>query len=109
MHVLIAIAIGGRRVGKALRTNVDRFRVAFGVILAVSAFALIFNVDTKLQKWFPNYTDPLQRHTEASGSGRDAFQRGKNVTKRQPAAATQAGSKLPDYGPAPDFAGIDSG
>ena len=105
--VLIAIALGGRRVGKALRTNVDRFRVAFGVILAVSAFALIFNVDTKLQKWFPNYTDPLQRHTEASGSGRDAFQRGTNVTKRQPAAATQAGSKLPDYGPAPDFAGID--
>ena len=29
------------------------------------------------------------------------------MTKRQPAAATQAGSKLPDYGPAPDFAGID--
>ena len=38
--VLLAIALGGRRVGKALRTNVDRFRVAFGVILAVSAFAL---------------------------------------------------------------------
>jgi cytochrome c biogenesis protein CcdA/thiol-disulfide isomerase/thioredoxin len=108
--VLIAIALGGRRAGAALRTGVDRFRVAFGVILAASAVALIFNLDTKLQRWLPNYTDNLQRATEASGSGRSAFQRGTNVAAREPTttkAAGAAASSLPDYGPAPDFAGID--
>ncbi|HEY7692759.1 MAG TPA: redoxin domain-containing protein [Gaiellaceae bacterium] len=106
--VLLAIAIGGRRAAGALRVGVQRFRVAFGVILAASGFALIFDLDTKLQTRLPNWTQFLQDNTEASASGRKAFERTKNVTERAPATAAAAGADgLPDYGPAPDFAGVD--
>jgi cytochrome c biogenesis protein CcdA/thiol-disulfide isomerase/thioredoxin len=107
--VLLAIAIGGQRASRALRAGVQRLRVVFGVVLAASAFALVFNLDTKFQRWFPNYTKFFQDKTEASASGRDAFKRGTNVIERKPAASrTPAGAGLPDYGPAPDFAGISN-
>jgi cytochrome c biogenesis protein CcdA/thiol-disulfide isomerase/thioredoxin len=105
--VLLAIAMGGRRVSTRLRTGVERLRVAFGVVLAAAAFALIFNLDTKLQTWLPDWTHFLQKHTEASPSGRKAYQRGTNVKDRKPAAQTASTVALPDYGPAPDFAGVD--
>src|SRR5258706_2290220 len=35
--VLLAIAMGGQRVARRIRGGVDRFRVAFGVVLAASA------------------------------------------------------------------------
>ena len=110
--VLLAIAIGGRRASNALRVGVQRFRVAFGVILAASAVALIFDLDTKLQTKLPNWTQFLQDRTEASASGRKAFERTKNVTERKPVPSRSpesgaADDALPDYGRAPDFAGID--
>ena len=107
--VLLAIAIGGRRASNAVRVGVQKFRVAFGVILAASAFALVFDLDTKAQTWLPNWTQFLQDRTEASASGLNAFKRTKNVTERTPVTSTTAaagGKALPDYGPAPDFGGI---
>jgi cytochrome c biogenesis protein CcdA/thiol-disulfide isomerase/thioredoxin len=104
--VLLAIAVGGRTVGASLRAGVERFRVVFGVVLAAAAFALIFNLDTKLQTWLPDYTRFLQKHTEASASGRNAYKRGQNVTDRKPLRTPAAAGGLPDYGLAPDFAGI---
>ena len=74
--VLLAIALGGQRASRRIRAGVERFRVAFGVVIAAAAFALVFNLDTKLQTWLPGWTDVLQRNTEASSSGRDAFARG---------------------------------
>src|SRR5262245_7250961 len=107
--VLLAIAIGGRGASTALRVGVQRFRVAFGVILAASALALVFGLDTKLQTKLPNWTQFLQDRTEASASGRKAFERTKNVTERQPVRAVSGAEAdaLPEYGQAPDFAGID--
>jgi cytochrome c biogenesis protein CcdA/thiol-disulfide isomerase/thioredoxin len=104
--VLLAIAVGGRTASLRLRTGVERFRVAFGVVLAAAAFALIFNLDTKFQTWFPNYTKFFQDKTEASGSGKKAFQRGQNVAAPSRARHTAAVDGLPDYGLAPDFTGI---
>jgi cytochrome c biogenesis protein CcdA/thiol-disulfide isomerase/thioredoxin len=105
--VLLAIALGGQRMSRRIRTGVDRLRVAFGVVLAASAFALVFNLDTKFQTWLPNWTQFLQDHTEASAAGRDALSNGKNVTQRSPIAHQRRSlSGLPDYGPAPDFTGI---
>jgi thiol-disulfide isomerase/thioredoxin len=103
--VLLAVALGGRRVSTKLRVGVERFRVVFGALIAAVAVALVFNLDTKLAN-IPWATDFFQRHTEASGSGLKAFKRGTNVTERKPAAAVVSG--LPDYGPAPDFAGISA-
>ena len=105
--VLLVIAFGGRRAGNALRVGVQRFRVAFGVVLAASAFALVFDLDTKLQTWLPNWTNFLQDRTEASASGRKSFERTKNVTERTPVTSPAGAESLPDYGPAPDFVGID--
>ncbi len=102
--VLLAIALGGRRVSSRIRAGVARFRPVFGAVIALAALALVFNLDTKLQTWLPGYTDALQKDTEASASGRSAFTRGTNVTARKATAAP--GSKLPDYGQAPDFTGI---
>jgi cytochrome c biogenesis protein CcdA/thiol-disulfide isomerase/thioredoxin len=106
--VLLAIALGGRRVSTGLRASIERLRIVFGLVLAAAAFALVFNLDTKLQQWLPNYTQFLQDKTEASAAGKKAYKRGTNVTerKRQPAGTAAAGG-LPDFGPAPDFAGID--
>src|SRR5262249_6997295 len=62
--VLLAIAVGGRRASTALRVGVQRFRLAFGVILAISALALVFGLDTKLQTRLPHLSpvppDPTQ-------------------------------------------------
>lgn len=102
--VLLAIAAGGRRAAASLRSGVERFRIALGALIAVAALGLVFNLDTKLQTWLPGWTDILQRSTEASGAGRDAFARGTNVTKRTPVA--RSGGNLPDYGRAPRFTGI---
>ena len=105
--VLLAVALGGRRVSAAIRAGAGRLRVVLGVMLAAAAFALVFNLDTRLQRWVPNYTQYFQDKTEASTSGRKAFERGTNVTERkQVPRATAAVGGLPDYGPAPDFAGI---
>ncbi len=102
--VLLALALGGQRVSQRLRAGVQRFRVAFGIVIAAASFALVFNLDTKLQTWLPGWTDTLQRHTEDSNTGRKAYARGTNVTKRE--LASRPAGDLPDYGPAPEFAGI---
>lgn len=101
--VLLAIALGGQRVSRRIRAGVERFRVAFGIVIAAAAFALVFNLDTKLQTWLPGWTDVLQKNTEASSSGRDAFSRGTSLASRK---ATPTASGVPDYGPAPDFRGV---
>ena len=102
--VLLAVALGGQRVSKRIRAGVDRLRIAFGVVLAASAFALVFNLDTRLQTWLPNWTHFLQDHTEASAAGEHAYERHQNVTDRTPAQqTTRPPSGLKDYGPAPAF------
>src|SRR3954447_18010681 len=58
--ILLAIALGGQRAGRTLRAGVQRLRVVFGVVLAASAFALVFNLDSKFQKWVPDYTHFFQ-------------------------------------------------
>jgi cytochrome c biogenesis protein CcdA/thiol-disulfide isomerase/thioredoxin len=105
--VLLAIAVGGQRVSSRIRASVDRLRIVFGAVLAASALALVFDLDTKFQTWLPNWTQFLQDHTEQSAAGKNAYARGTNVTKRAPVVGkTRPVSGLQDYGRAPDFTGI---
>jgi cytochrome c biogenesis protein CcdA/thiol-disulfide isomerase/thioredoxin len=106
--VLLAVAFGGRSASMRLRASVERLRAAFGVVLAASAVALVFNLDTKIQtaSWFPNWTQFLQRHTESSSSGRNAFKRGTNITERKASNVSRLADSLPDFGPAPPFADV---
>jgi cytochrome c biogenesis protein CcdA/thiol-disulfide isomerase/thioredoxin len=98
--VLLGIALGGQRVARPLRARVMQLRAALGVVVAAAAFALVFNADTKLQKSLPNWTNFLQEHTENT-----AYARGKLYKRpaRKPVQTAEPG--LPNYGPAPSFAG----
>jgi len=98
--VLLAIALGGQAASQRLRSGMQRFRIAFGAIVAALALVLVFNVDEDLAKVsFP--TSSL-----LTDLGKGSFKRGQNVVAdRTPVAA--AAEALPDYGPAPDFVGID--
>jgi thiol-disulfide isomerase/thioredoxin len=84
--------------------NAQALRTGLGVVLALAALALVFNADTKLQTWFPDYTHALQG-AERSSVARDGLaklqHRGAARFKAEPAA-----SRLDDYGAAPDFAGV---
>ena len=98
--VLLAIALGGRAASQRLRSGMQRFRIAFGAIIAALAVVLLFNVDEDLAKVsFP--TSSL-----LSDLGKGSFKRGANVVDDRVPAATASGA-LADYGPAPNFAGIN--
>jgi cytochrome c biogenesis protein CcdA/thiol-disulfide isomerase/thioredoxin len=102
--VLLLIALGGQRGSGALRRHAQALRAWLGVIVAASAFALVFNLDTKLQTSLPNWTHFLQSHTEETAYARKKIGR-ESVTSGKPVKAVAGG--LPDYGPAPNFVGID--
>jgi cytochrome c biogenesis protein CcdA/thiol-disulfide isomerase/thioredoxin len=102
--VLLLIAVGGSRGSAPLRRHAPALRAWLGVIVAASAFALVFNVDTRLQTALPNWTHFLQTHTEETAYARKKIGR-ESVTSRKP-VRVEAGA-LPDYGAAPNFAGID--
>src|SRR5690349_4106871 len=89
-----------------LRANAPALRTALGVVMAAAALALVFNADQKLQTWFPDYTHALQGLERTSAAR-------KELAKLQhrgpsPFAAGAATNGLPDYGQAPDFAGISA-
>jgi cytochrome c biogenesis protein CcdA/thiol-disulfide isomerase/thioredoxin len=105
--VMLGVILGGQRLAKRVRVGAERLRLVFGIVLAAAGLALVFNLDTKIQRWFPDYTNPFQNATEASGAGVKAFQAKKNVTDKKPIPQKNRPlSGLKDYGPAPEFAGI---
>jgi cytochrome c biogenesis protein CcdA/thiol-disulfide isomerase/thioredoxin len=98
--VMLGVALGGRRLSQRLRAKMQELRLVFGVVMALAAFGLIFNVDQKIQTWFPDYTSALQDNTEKST---DAFKRKKNVTDKKLVSNKRTLSGLKDYGLAPNF------
>jgi cytochrome c biogenesis protein CcdA/thiol-disulfide isomerase/thioredoxin len=105
--VLLLVAIGGQRVSRRLRASTRWFRPVLGLVMAASAFAIVFNLDQTLQTDLGSYTSALQRHTEQSSfaSRRLAQLRG-GGTLPKAGHTKQAGVNLPDIGTAPDFQGI---
>src|SRR5438874_2111343 len=103
--VLLAIALGGQRVSRRLRARGETLRRIAGVVLAASAVAIAFDLDTSLQTHLGGYSSSLQKHVEDTGYAQKHLQslRGSGNAL---AATKPAGSAIPDYGPAPDFLGI---
>src|SRR5262249_14905422 len=99
--VILAIAIGGQRVAQPLRARVKQLRIVLGVVVAASAFALLFNTDEKLQTALPSWTSFLQDHTERTAYTQKKLNGG---PKLKPTKAT-ADPALPDYGVAPALSG----
>jgi cytochrome c biogenesis protein CcdA/thiol-disulfide isomerase/thioredoxin len=98
--VLLGIAFGGQRFAAPLRAHAMRLRTALGVVVAGAALALVFHADTKLQTALGDYTDFFQEHTEKT-----AFFRDKLYDRKAPKPVETSEPDLPDYGPAPSFAG----
>ena len=105
--VLLLFAIGGQRVARRMRATRIWWRPALGVVMAAAALAIVFNLDQTLQTHLGSYTTALQKHTEETGYATRHLGSLKGTTGTlkvtQPATAT----KLPVYGNAPEFAGID--
>ncbi len=105
--VMLGVALSGQRLAHRVRAKMAELRVAFGVVMALAAFGLVFDLDKKIQTWFPDYTSAIQNQTEASGAGLTSYQRKRNVTARTPLVVhKKTASGLKDYGLAPDFTGI---
>ena len=103
--VLMLFAVGGQRVSRRVRSTRSWWRPALGVVMAASAFAIVFNLDQTLQTHLGSYTTALQRHTEETAYATHHLDslRGAAHTRT---AVRVASSSLPSYGAAPDFAGI---
>jgi cytochrome c biogenesis protein CcdA/thiol-disulfide isomerase/thioredoxin len=105
---MLLIATGGQRAAehtKAFRVHAREFRAALGVVIAASAFAVVFHVDEKAQTAFSNYTNWFQGKVERSAAASHALGR---VNPRDPNAVSRAAgsNSLDDVGRAPDFVGI---
>jgi cytochrome c biogenesis protein CcdA/thiol-disulfide isomerase/thioredoxin len=100
---MLAVAALGQSATRRLRANAAHLRVTFGVLMAGAALAIALDVDRRLQTWFPDYTHALQG-LERSSVANDELEK---LQRRgaSPFQATASGS-LPDYGVAPQFAGI---
>jgi cytochrome c biogenesis protein CcdA/thiol-disulfide isomerase/thioredoxin len=99
---MLAIAIGGQRLGsgmKVVRTHAGAARKAAGVVVAITAIAIAFGVDQRFTTSLPGYTASLQERIERSSTAQKELERlGGSSTA---IAATNGG--LPR---APDFQGI---
>src|SRR6476646_2596279 len=101
---MLAIAALGQRATRRIRMNAQALRTGLGIVLALAALALVFNADTKLQTWFPDYTHALQG-VERSSIAHDELAKLQHRGKSRFHGPQSAGS-LADYGTAPDFTGI---
>jgi len=100
---MLAVAALGQGATRRLRANAAHLRVAFGVLMAVAALAIAFDVDRRLQTWFPDYTHALQSLERSSVANGEL---GKLQNRGASPFQEAASGSLTDYGPAPPFTGI---
>jgi cytochrome c biogenesis protein CcdA/thiol-disulfide isomerase/thioredoxin len=101
--VLLGLALAGRR-GLALprfRSAAPTIRRALGGAVLAVAVLMALGYDTRLQTKVPEYTRALQR-LEKSGDVQDRLA---GLTPNRTSVVTRE-SSLEDFGPAPEFAGI---
>jgi cytochrome c biogenesis protein CcdA/thiol-disulfide isomerase/thioredoxin len=94
---MLAVALAGRRAVAPLRNR--WVRPALGVLVVAAALAIGFDVTRPLQTFLPGYTEAVQKRLERSGSAQ------RELTRLTGAGAHET-SKLDDFGPAPELAGL---
>jgi cytochrome c biogenesis protein CcdA/thiol-disulfide isomerase/thioredoxin len=100
---MLAIAVGGQRAARAIRPRAQQVRVAAGVLIAASAVAIIFHLDTKAQLALGDYTNYLQGKIERNGTAQKKLAALRGGSGGVARAASPHGKQLADYGAAPDF------
>ncbi len=106
---MLLVALGGQRVSRRMRAAGPTFRRVSGVVLALSAVAIAFDLDRSLQTRLGGYSSVLQRHVEDTKSARERLAKlrgGGNAFAAAGAAAASASSGLADLGKAPEFRDI---
>ena len=99
---MLAIAIGGQRLGsgmKMVRTHAAAARKVAGVVVLATALAIAFDVDQRFTTAVPGYTAALQKRIEQSSAARRELQKLSDAS--EPAAASSGSDSQ-----APDFRGI---
>jgi cytochrome c biogenesis protein CcdA/thiol-disulfide isomerase/thioredoxin len=95
---MLAIAYGGRAASSSLRSfraHAQVIRSGLGVVIAASAFLIVFHVDRTLQTKIGDYTGSLQAAEKSCYARRELGYR-----------CNRERSTLADLGRAPDFRGI---
>jgi cytochrome c biogenesis protein CcdA/thiol-disulfide isomerase/thioredoxin len=98
---MLAIAVGGQRLGsasKVVRTHAATARTVAGVVVGVTALAIAFGADQRFTTAVPGYTEALQEQVERSPAAR------RELGKLDGTGEATAASALPR---APDFRGIE--
>jgi cytochrome c biogenesis protein CcdA/thiol-disulfide isomerase/thioredoxin len=99
---MLAIAIGGQRLGsgmKVVRTHAATARRVAGVVVGVTALAIAFGADQRFTTSVPGYTAALQKRIEQTSTARKEL----DQLSGQASAARASSNRLT----APDFRGID--
>jgi cytochrome c biogenesis protein CcdA/thiol-disulfide isomerase/thioredoxin len=99
---MLVIAFGGRAGMNALRPHAHRIRQALGVVVALTALAIAFNVDRHFQTAIPGYTDALQKKVEQTDRAQRELQKLRGSTR------VSANTSLHDEGTAPQLAGLST-
>lgn len=100
---MLAIAIGGQRLGsgmRVVRTHAVAARKVAGLVVGATALAIAFGVDQRFTTAVPGYTEALQERIERSSSAR------KELEKLSGSGETDAAAQG-DRPRAPDFRGIE--
>jgi len=105
---MLLIALGGKQVSQRLRATGPAFRRGSGVVLALSAVGILFNVPQTLQTHLGGYSSALQSHVEDTKLARTHLAKLRGGGNAFAATTTTSGSTLPVLGRAPAFTGIDS-
>ena len=96
---MLAIAYGGNATMQRLRPQAQNLRRGLGVVVALTALAIAFNLDRHAQTAVPDYVRAIQDRVERSDRAERELANVRGATRE-----TSAG--LRDYGAAPGFTGI---
>ena len=102
---MLLIALGGQRVARRLRAGGENLRRVMGVVVALTAVAIIFNTAQSLQTALGGYSSTLQKHIEDTSLAKkhlDSLRGGGNAFA---ATGATTSSTLPVLGRAPELTG----
>jgi cytochrome c biogenesis protein CcdA/thiol-disulfide isomerase/thioredoxin len=96
---MLAIAYGGNATMKKLRPQAQNLRRALGVVVALTALAIAFNLDRHAQTAVPDYVKAIQDRVERGDRAERELARVRGATR-------ETSADLRDYGAAPGFTGL---
>ena len=91
---MLAIALGGQRLG-AIRRHAETTRRVAGVVIGATALAIAFGADQRFTTALPGYTQSLQEHVERT-----------SAAERGLRELTSAGAAASNTAPAPEVRGL---